>query len=313
MMMRKQKKVEKKTNTFLLEKSPTKEYQITAPSHDDQYYSKVTTIVTKKSPPPIEFPTSPQLIFGEEIIHFSHPQHPLSMVDLPDLFICVGCKEYGSGKRFLCQQCNYQLHDFCALAPPALKAHPFHSQHAMLFHSKPVKSGKTKSKCDVCGKPTKGYTFLCTACAFQMHPCCAMLNTEIEFPNHPHTLKLTHSTTTTGATTNTDLSNTIVCNECKKRRSGKVYRCTVCNYNLHAFCAKNKVNGLQANGIRLPEKPSVLSAAAKVASQVVIEFIGGFVEGIGESMGEVLVQNITKGGNGTLTSANNNTTTKPRK
>jgi len=171
----------------------------------------------------------------------------------------------------------------------------------------------TKSKCDVCGKPTKGYTFLCTACAFQMHPCCAMLNTEIEFPNHPHTLKLTHSPTTTGATTNTDLSNTIVCNECKKRRSGKVYRCTVCNYNLHAFCAKNKVNGLQANGIRLPEKPSVLSAAAKVASQVVIEFIGGFVEGIGESMGEVLVQNITKGGNGTLTSANNNTTIKPRK
>lgn len=235
------------------------------------------------------------------------------MVDLPDLFICVGCKEYGSGKRFVCQQCNYQLHDFCALAPPALKAHPFHSQHAMLFHSKPVKSGKTKSKCDVCGKPTKGYTFICTACAFQMHPCCAMLNTEIEFPNHPHTLKLTHSTTTTGAATNTDLSNTIVCNECKKRRSGKVYRCTVCNYNLHAFCAKNKVNGLQANGIRLPEKPSVLSAAAKVASQVVIEFIGGFVEGIGESMGEVLVQNITKGGNGTLTSANNNTTTKPRK
>lgn len=47
MMMRKQKQVEKKTNTFLLEKSPTKEYQITAPSHDDQYYSKVTTIVTK--------------------------------------------------------------------------------------------------------------------------------------------------------------------------------------------------------------------------------------------------------------------------
>ncbi|KAL5070860.1 hypothetical protein RYX36_021747 [Vicia faba] len=310
--MRKQKQVEKKTNTFLLQKSATKEYQITAPN-DDQYHSKVTSIVTKKSPPRVEFPTSPQLIFGEEIIHFSHPQHPLSMVDLPDLFICVGCKEYGSGKRFVCQQCDYQLHEFCALAPPALQAHPFHSQHAILFHSKPVKSGMTKSKCDVCGKPTKGYTFLCTACAFQMHPCCAMLNTEIDFPNHPHTLKLTPSSATTSATaTNTDHFNSIVCNECKKRRSGKVYRCTVCNYNLHAFCAKSKVNGLQANGIRVPEKPSVLSAAAKVASQVVIEFIGGFVEGLGENLGEVLVQNITKGGSGTLTSANN-TITKPRK
>jgi hypothetical protein len=89
----------------------------------------------------------------------------------------------------------------------------------------------------------------------------------------------------------------------------------VCDYNLHAFCAKNKVNGLQANGIRVPEKPSVLSAAAKVASQVVIEFIGGFVEGIGENLGEVLIQNITKGGNANHTSTNNNTSTstKPRK
>lgn len=124
----------KKTNTFLLEKSPTKEYKITAPS--DEYYS-TATLVTKKSPPTVVFPTCPQLIFGEEIIHFSHPQHPLSMVDLPDLFTCVGCKEFGSGKRFVCQQCNFQLHDFCALAPPALKAPLFHSQHPVLFHSKP--------------------------------------------------------------------------------------------------------------------------------------------------------------------------------
>jgi len=125
----------KKSKSYRLEKcSPEMEkHQFTAPS--EQYY---TGFVTKKSPPPaVEFPTSPQLIFGEEIVHFSHPQHPLSMVDLPDLFNCVGCKEYGSGKRFVCQQCEFQMHDFCALAPTALKAHPFHSQHSLLFHSKP--------------------------------------------------------------------------------------------------------------------------------------------------------------------------------
>ena len=129
----------RKTRSYKLERSSSAmEYQITSPS--DHHYS--TGYVTKKSPPPpphVEFPTSPQLIFGEEILHFSHPQHPLSMVDLPDLFNCVGCKEYGSGKRFVCQQCDFQLHDFCALAPPALKAHPFHSQHSVLFHSKPGK------------------------------------------------------------------------------------------------------------------------------------------------------------------------------
>jgi len=47
----------------------------------------------------------------------------------------------------------------------------------------------------------------------------------------------------------------------------------------------------------------VLAAAARVASQVVIEFIGGLVEGIGESVGDVLVQNIAKG-NATVSPAN---------
>ncbi|TKY69129.1 protein-disulfide reductase [Spatholobus suberectus] len=287
-MMKSLKQV-KKTKTFRLEKSTTMEqYQFTAPS--DQYStSTATTFVTKKSPPPVEFPTSPQLIFGEEILHFSHPQHPLSMMDLPDLFNCVGCKEYGSGKRFVCKQCDFQMHDFCALAPPALKAHPIHSQHSILFHSKPAKVGKGKPKCDVCGKPTKGFAFLCTACAFQMHPCCAMLSTEIEYPPHPHTLRVAPTTAPDPAS--------FVCGECRSRRSGKVYRCTACEYNLHAVCAKSKINGLYANGIKPPEKQSVLAAAAKVASQVVIEFIGGLVEGIGESVGDVLVQNIAKGSN----------------
>nr|KYP44656.1 hypothetical protein KK1_033867 [Cajanus cajan] len=182
------------------------------------------------------------------------------------------------------------MHDFCALAPPALKAHPLHSQHSLLFHSKPGKSGMgTKSKCDVCGKPTKGFAFLCTACAFHMHPCCAMLTTEMEYPRHPHTLRLMPTPS------NAPDPASFTCAECKRRRSGKVYRCTVCDYHLHALCAKAKINGLLANGISLPDKPSVLSSAARVASQVVIEFIGGLVEGIGESVGDVLVQNIAKG------------------
>ena len=126
----------RQTRTFQLQKTPPiqEPQYFTAPN--DQY-SSTATFVPKKSPPPVEFPTSPQLIFGQEIIHFTHPRHPLSMVDIPDLFTCTGCKEYGSGKRFVCQQCEFQLHDFCAFAPPALKAHPLHSQHSVLFHSKP--------------------------------------------------------------------------------------------------------------------------------------------------------------------------------
>ena len=63
----------KKTRTYKLERSSsTMEYQITAPS--DHQYS--TGYVTKKSPPPpVEFPTSPQLIFGEEILHKTNRIH----------------------------------------------------------------------------------------------------------------------------------------------------------------------------------------------------------------------------------------------
>ena len=86
----------------------------------------------------IEFPTSPdQSLFGEQMNHFTHPHHPISLVNLQDLFTCSGCKERGAGKRFTCQKCDFQLHDFCALSPSLLKAHPLHLQHQLVFHSKP--------------------------------------------------------------------------------------------------------------------------------------------------------------------------------
>ncbi|KAJ6736599.1 CYSTEINE/HISTIDINE-RICH C1 DOMAIN FAMILY PROTEIN [Salix viminalis] len=239
----------------------------------------------------IEYPASPQIILGEEKPrHTSHPQHPLSLLDVSDLFTCSGCKEYGSGFRFTCQQCEFQLHEFCALAPPVLKEHSFHRQHHLYLHSKPVKGGILKSKCDVCWKPTKGYTFRCNACSYQMDPCCAMLSDQINISVHPHLLKLLPANSPNG-----DSASGIVCGECRRKRSGRVYRCTVCEYHLHAVCAKNMVNGLEANGIKGPETPSMLGTAARLASQVFVEFIGGIIEGLGEGVGEMFVQSITRG------------------
>ncbi|CAN1235281.1 hypothetical protein LINPERPRIM_LOCUS4450 [Linum perenne] len=269
-----------------------------------------------------KFPSSPEkLIWGEGIIHSGHPQHLLYKVDLPDLFTCSGCKEYGSGKSFTCRQCDFRLHEFCALAPPRLKAHPLHLQHQLLFSSRPApKAGiLQKSKCDVCGKATKGYTFRCGACTYQMHPCCAMLSDYITISIHPHPLKIVPSSSSSSLVAITTVQATppllpsssptatvvpavlmdisSACGECKKKRSGRVYKCTVCEgYYLHAVCAKDMVNGLQANGIKGKEKGNgnkILGTAARVASQVVIEFLGGLVEGFGEGMGQVLVQSIT--------------------
>lgn len=75
-----------------------------------------------------------------------------------------------------------------------------------------------------------------------------------------------------------------------------MYRCEVCDYHLHAVCAKDMVNGLYStNGFKL-EKPSMLGDAARLASQVIGDFIGGLVEGIGEGVGQMVFQSIGKGG-----------------
>ncbi|XP_057517292.1 uncharacterized protein LOC130798368 [Amaranthus tricolor] len=241
----------------------------------------------------IEFPVSPDadaLLLGEGITNSNHPQHKMVYLELPTPFTCMGCKEYGAGSRFTCQQCNFELHDFCALAPPVLKAHPLHSQHHLIFYPKPGK-GLLRSKCEVCGKTEKGYLFHCSACNFQIHPCCAMLSAKMKFPTHPHSLVIMPATINSVGTTD------MLCSECKKRRSGKVYQCTLCDYCLHAVCAKSMVNGLHANGIKGLDsaKPSMLGVAAKIASHVVVGFMGGLIEGIGEGLGEALTQNIVKG------------------
>ncbi|KAL2506063.1 Cysteine/Histidine-rich C1 domain family protein [Abeliophyllum distichum] len=211
----------------------------------------------------IEFPTSPQPTIGEEITHYTHSKHPLIEVNLSELFTCTGCKEYGSGKRFACQQCDFQLHEFCASSPPLLQNHPLHGQHQLVFHAKPkqAKAGIAWPKCDVCNKSTKGFIFRCRACSFQMHPCCAKLSTEINFPDvHPHTLK-----------TVTTIKNILI------------------------ICAKAFINGLRDNDIPTPEKPSMIGKTSRLVSQVVIEFIGGLIEGFGEGVGDYLVQNIVRG------------------
>ncbi|KAH7523347.1 hypothetical protein FEM48_Zijuj06G0001200 [Ziziphus jujuba var. spinosa] len=209
------------TRTFVLNKSPSMDLQ-TPP----QLPSTSKSYVPKKSPlQQLELAASPQLVVGEEILHFGHPQHPLSKLNLPDRFTCSGCKEHGAGKRYTCQQCDFQLHDFCALPPSALCRNPFHYQHQLVFYSKP------------------------------------------------------------GA-----------CGECKRRRSGRMYHCSVCDYHVHAVCAKDMMNGLHENGHsnKGKDKASVLGAAARLASQVVVDFIGGIMEGIGEGVGEAFVQNIAR-------------------
>ncbi|XP_022744460.1 uncharacterized protein LOC111295296 [Durio zibethinus] len=282
MMMMSNKPSLKKTNSFPLKNI----------SPNSMYVQQTIVGPSWRSPHQVEFPTSPEVPqLVDEIFHVAHHQHPISQTYLPDLFTCAACKEYGAGECYTCADCDYQLHDFCAFAPPALKKHPIHPLHDIIFLPKPVKGGLLKPKCDICAKTTKGCVFKCKVCSFQMHPCCAMLSTEISISVHSHTLRLLPMP----AHSSYGDPDGFVCRGCNRRRSGRVYQCTICDYHLHAVCAKNMVNGLQANGIKGMDKPSKLGSAAKVASQVVIEFIGGLLGGLGQGVGQVLFQTATKG------------------
>ncbi|KAK3028998.1 hypothetical protein RJ639_038201 [Escallonia herrerae] len=136
--------------------------------------------------------------------------------------------------------------------------------------------------------------FTCTGCKEQ-----GAGKSEMKFPVHPHPLKLLPPSLTTSSSG--DPAAGFTCSECKRKRLGRVYRCTRatdqhCDYYLHAVCAKSFINGLQANGIKNSDiKPSMLGPAARLASQVIIEFIGGLFEGFGEAVGQALIQNIARG------------------
>ncbi|KAJ0987137.1 hypothetical protein J5N97_005493 [Dioscorea zingiberensis] len=227
---------------------------------------------------------------GGEIFHFSHPQHPLVPFNLPYLFTCIGCKEYGAGMRFRCQICDFELHDFCALAPPSLIDHPFHMQHQLIFFTKP--GGFLRSKCDICSKATKGYAFHCTICGFSMHPCCATMYGEMNLPVHEHPLISLSPTLKYSSSGGGDSGLFFRCQVCNRKRSGQFYGCIICQYYVHAICAKDMVNGLYVHGIKPPKKQNKLGAAARLATHALFGIIGGLIEGIGEGIGEALIDNI---------------------
>ncbi|KAH7689359.1 Diacylglycerol kinase (ATP) protein [Dioscorea alata] len=242
-----------------------------------------------RSPPSMEIMTMAKPNQGGEIFHFSHLQHPLVPLNLPYLFTCMGCKEFGAGLRFRCQTCDFELHDFCALAPPSLIAHPFHMKHQLIFFTKP--GGYLRSKCDICCKTVKGYAFHCTTCGFAMHPCCATMHGEMNLPVHEHPLisSLSSSSSSTGG----DHSSLFyTCQVCNKKKSGLFFGCNLCGYFIHAICAKDMVNGLYVHGIKPPKKHNMLGTAAKLATHALFGIIGGLIEGIGEGIGEALIDSL---------------------
>jgi C1 domain len=85
--------------------------------------------------PSMDVPSDQKTNNGE-LSHFCHPEHNLIPFNAPYVFMCMVCKETGAGKRFICQTCSFDMHEFCALAPHSFHGHPFHLQHQLDFSPK---------------------------------------------------------------------------------------------------------------------------------------------------------------------------------
>lgn len=155
-----------------------------------------------------------------EIFHPIHPQHKLKLEYTEIPFNCDGCKEAGIGFKHTCKQCEFDLHNACAVADQTF-THPFYRKCEFEFYYQPP--GREMRYCDACGKYVLGFVYHCKRCGFDMHPCCANLPQVLDDGEHNLYLCLKLSSS---------------CHRCGCKGGGWSYRSKCKSYSLHVACVK---------------------------------------------------------------------------
>lgn len=136
-------------------------------------------------------------------------------------FKCNLCWEKGSGPLYHCAHCEFSLHVSCA-ATGKQQTHFTHYEHPL--HLCYCSTGHV---CDGCDKHIQTWAFRCDMCDFDIHSLCVRAPRFILHPSHPHPLALFKSSEIDSGQ----------CDGCKGHMAKAVYRCRMCNYDLHQFCA----------------------------------------------------------------------------
>ncbi|XP_004142190.1 uncharacterized protein LOC101223041 [Cucumis sativus] len=158
--------------------------------------------------------------------HFTHPNHPLQLhSDDRHDYICGGCKTSGSGSRFRCHSCNFDLHDYCANCPEKLISSSIHHHPLTLVLRKPDGARLNQRICDICRDAVDGLFYRCKDCDFDAHPLCTQLpKTLHHLIDNKHALNLQKPPS--GG-----------CAVCKKDCSSNwVYGCQICRVYIHFDC-----------------------------------------------------------------------------
>ncbi|KAL0003127.1 hypothetical protein SO802_016908 [Lithocarpus litseifolius] len=188
-----------------------------------------------------------------EIQHYSH-EHQLKLVCNQSRFKCNGCKELGIGSCYQCKHnCDFYLHEECALIASNYITHPFFKNCHFIFHDA-SQSGfaATRLVCVACGKNVQGFMYWSSTNKpyIVLHPCCFKLPHH-RVHDHGVTVYLREMLSHTSKKCQICRSRTI-----SKETRGWVYvsNCGKCRY--HVACARdmifddcwNNVRALQTTG-----------------------------------------------------------------
>ncbi|KAL0375253.1 UNVERIFIED_CONTAM: hypothetical protein Sradi_3441000 [Sesamum radiatum] len=158
------------------------------------------------------------------ILHFTHPAHPLTPFDSQQDYLCNGCKTPGNGKRYRCQRCDFDLHDYCGTCPRLLSSF-MHKNHSLSLVTRKPGARQVHRICDVCRDTVEGLFYRCKECEFDVHPLCTQLPEKLQ-----HALHKTHPLI---------LQSSMVpgfCAVCRGSCSSWRYRCGVCKFDIHLEC-----------------------------------------------------------------------------
>ncbi|KAJ0448356.1 putative chromatin regulator PHD family [Helianthus annuus] len=109
------------------------------------------------------------------ISHFLHPAHKLNYLTTnTSSYVCDGCQVVGTGSRFTCTTCNFDLHDYCAKCPTRLTSSTSHQHPMSLVVHKSIPN--LTESCRICLYPIKGLAYQCKDCNFWVHPLCVSTN-----------------------------------------------------------------------------------------------------------------------------------------
>ncbi|KDO70911.1 hypothetical protein CISIN_1g037846mg, partial [Citrus sinensis] len=104
-----------------------------------------------------------------EINHFFHPQHPLTLIaEFNSYNYCNACTDLSDGFFYDCVKCNFCIHSTCSSLPRVRKFECH--QHPITLHINPAEESSIRI-CQICNIKTTPscVAYYCTDCNFAAH------------------------------------------------------------------------------------------------------------------------------------------------